>query len=970
MKRLVYFSIALFVLLLALSFAIPANIHIKRALFQQTDQHNTGAANASANSIASGMLNTSLSTTSSSTTTMETASSTAMPTTSTSITTSTESTTIIPQQNRSAGNTMQITINATILNYIMSQLSALNTTLVANQSNTTELNATHALNASQVNAINYSISELIAGISNQTGIPNGVIPNATGTSNTMPGTANGSRSNKNLSTKSPTSKQSLRLLNSAEFSETAGNGPEPQAPPGKISPDLNAADIPVIYTNTLNISYGRIRQGQSAAAANKTLEYISVKNGSVSGNVVIRPSITILRYKIQKSSRYLHLRVLGQDFSQAGNYTILAPVRSGSYTISPQFISSPIKGNPFDYTYSISFSNGTTIGANSLTNAQSVSSAFNNIKVNAQQTVTIRFDSVSLNGNYLSIDPTLTIKPSPNPLVSNSVIDVGQYTVINGIITGGLKGYTSNWFWIAPNVMTTLSTGNTVPITTANTYPGNNIVLTITAVSSNQLTLTTSTNVISNSILSLTAYNAIGLWTFNALIIDSNGIGTNTLITNAVTITINPALSITLFVSNTLADSGQWETLNTVISGGTSPFTVNFYNMTGSKTVWSMGYNQSVTLPKNIIYYIPIKFTNQNSVAVAYNTPLAVGINNGIAYSGANYIGFNALAYAQYYTCNLNNAEFFFQNGTIVPSWLEGNILNEQVANTACTSASSINALVDSMNVIYWVNPTSVMATSETSFLSANSGTPSTNIIYLGWTGNTLSTANTLFSSITGEAPQLSCNFAGNTITGCATGQYGKYDNGGNVFSLYDNFSGTTIKTAIWHETTTSTTYRVNNVLIMTYGSTNCNMDGINSITTFAPNNDMDVYGRLPGGGGVVDFGFISNSVDYDPGDCGGSYPPAWIGGYYATYHWYFGGNNIATSSPMNNWPLMDSGLLGMYTVQDLPSSIQQHITIHIPGFGEDFPDYNHQHYWICFWILQYARFIYSAVGKGQDSPS
>ena len=41
---------------------------------------------------------------------------------------------------------------------------------------------------------------------------------------------------------------------------------------------------------------------------------------------------------------------------------------------------------------------------------------------------------------------------------------------------------------------------------------------------------------------------------------------------------------------------------------------------------------------------------------------------------------------------------------------------------------------------------------------------------------------------VTGEAPQLSCNNPANTQTGCAAGQYGKYDNGKNVFSFYSNF--------------------------------------------------------------------------------------------------------------------------------------------------------------------------------------
>ncbi len=172
----------------------------------------------------------------------------------------------------------------------------------------------------------------------------------------------------------------------------------------------------------------------------------------------------------------------------------------------------------------------------------------------------------------------------------------------------------------------------------------------------------------------------------------------------------------------------------------------------------------AVIVPSNILYHIPINVMNQQSIAVSANTPIAIG---SYGYYG-NVIGFNALKYSQYYTCNLDNAEFFFANGTIATSWLEGNIMNAETANSACTGASSPNALVDSSNILYWVN------IPGNYFLPANTGTPSYNTIYLGWTGNTLTAANNLFSSKVGEAPQLSSS-------------YGQYDNGANVFTAYWN---------------------------------------------------------------------------------------------------------------------------------------------------------------------------------------
>ena len=195
----------------------------------------------------------------------------------------------------------------------------------------------------------------------------------------------------------------------------------------------------------------------------------------------------------------------------------------------------------------------------------------------------------------------------------------------------------------------------------------------------------------------------------------------------------------------------------------------------------------AVTVPTNVVEYVPITFFNYNSVAIPVNTPLAVGaVNTAIG----NVIGINALAYSSYYACNLDNAEFFTSTGTLVPSWLEGNILQEYTANTLCTSSSSTNALVNSANILYWVLP-------PAGFLPSG-GTPTTpvsNTLYLGWAGNVLTTANTLFNSlVTGEAPQLSCKTPQSPSTGCTAGQYAEYDTGNIIFGyngFYDNFAGT-----------------------------------------------------------------------------------------------------------------------------------------------------------------------------------
>ena len=175
-------------------------------------------------------------------------------------------------------------------------------------------------------------------------------------------------------------------------------------------------------------------------------------------------------------------------------------------------------------------------------------------------------------------------------------------------------------------------------------------------------------------------------------------------------------------------------------------------------------------VPPGIQYYLPITLTNYQGTAVTANTQIAIGTDfiGGNALSAANTLvtGFNALAYQQYEACNLQNVEFFFANGTVINSWLEGNIIASGTSNALCTGSSSPNSLSASANVLWWIN-----YPWPTSFLPANTGTATTNTIYMGFASPSSSVVN---GNTVGEAPTLS------------TG-YGQYDNGANLFSLYFN---------------------------------------------------------------------------------------------------------------------------------------------------------------------------------------
>ncbi len=316
-------------------------------------------------------------------------------------------------------------------------------------------------------------------------------------------------------------------------------------------------------------------------------------------------------------------------------------------------------------------------------------------------------------------------------------------------------------------------------------------------------------------------------------------------------------------------------------------------------------------IPSNVQYYLPINVMNQQPVAVAANTPIAISAVSS-AVASSNIVGVNALEYKQYYTCNLDNAEFFFANGTIATSWLEGNMLGEYTANSVCTSSSSPNALVDSANVLYWVLDPSQY------FLPANTGIPTQNTIYLGWAGNVISAANTLLSNtVTGEAPQLSCPNAWNTITGCgsATSSYGYYDNGNQLFEFYDGFQGNSL--ALSWNYAGSPTANVDNGLTLGFtGSIAGNY--IYGTTSLSPNVVIDTYMRSAAlsGLGIGLYGVGSSNYGGGPEESYNAH--SWrIFEYYSTLS-ASGSSNPNTHYLVTlDYTTSDVALYDNYTIQE-----------------------------------------------------
>lgn len=163
--------------------------------------------------------------------------------------------------------------------------------------------------------------------------------------------------------------------------------------------------------------------------------------------------------------------------------------------------------------------------------------------------------------------------------VSNSIIDLGQSTTFNVIVSNGIAPYTGNWMWIAPNTIQANSLSVTTNTLTANILNGGliNSVLIVSTSSGSTNTIQVTFNGITNTLNLDSTHTVYGTWTFNANVIDSasNTLGSATQTTSN-TVTINPTLALpTIAASNTLADANQYIRFSAYETGGTPPYTYN-----------------------------------------------------------------------------------------------------------------------------------------------------------------------------------------------------------------------------------------------------------------------------------------------------------------------------------------------------------------------------------------------------------
>ncbi len=163
------------------------------------------------------------------------------------------------------------------------------------------------------------------------------------------------------------------------------------------------------------------------------------------------------------------------------------------------------------------------------------------------------------------------------------------------------------------------------------------------------------------------------------------------------------------------------------------------YQSTG--TIQGTPSTQSLSSSAVLISDVPITLTNNQNTSTPNPFQQMVTLPASV-YSGyANLSGIHSF----------QNVEFFYSNGTIIPSWLENYTNN---------------------NALWWLKVASILPSSSIT-------------VYVGFASFSTNLFNT---NNVGESPTLSSTF-------------GEYDDGINVFNNYWNFAGTSIPTGWQNQT-------------------------------------------------------------------------------------------------------------------------------------------------------------------------
>jgi len=393
---------------------------------------------------------------------------------------------------------------------------------------------------------------------------------------------------------------------------------------------------------------------------------------------------------------------------------------------------------------------------------QTTSADVSNSPEEANVVVTDSFPATvnSVYSSTFTINPAMTT-PSISP-TSPATYSPGSTVTFSTSFTGGTPPYTYNWLVVnsitgallANALYTGVSaTSNSFAWTIPSADIGNTVVANVIVTDSASTPVTvnsTKSAVITISSTKTTTFYEAGLPTGTTWSVTYDGNTQTAIAPNSISFVTSPG-SYTFLVAPAVYGSNcsvysPNVTSGTLTAGGTQSISFSISKPTAQ---------DGINMPSGIIGYVPIKLINSQSSATPSPFQQMVSIDSRV---------FEPLE-----SKNLSNIEFFYANGTIIPSWLESGNSNE------------------SNYTIYW--------------LKLSNGIPAnTNLtVYMGVASHNTNYMGCIY---VGEAPQLSPT-------------YGQYDNGNTIFSYYTNFEGSSLPSN-W---VMSGSYSVNNGLSISTGS-------------------------------------------------------------------------------------------------------------------------------------------------------
>ena len=270
--------------------------------------------------------------------------------------------------------------------------------------------------------------------------------------------------------------------------------------------------------------------------------------------------------------------------------------------------------------------------------------------------------SYQCTGTAAGTSPLACLAPG-NIIVTNSIIDVGQYTFIsvNGI-EGGNAPYTGNWAYLSTN--TPLSNTIQFDINTTSASEGTALVNTILEFNPQTQTQAAVTayngfTAATNTVVSST--NIFGIWTFNAFFKDTSATTFNTFITSntifSITVYNSPSQTLYITAPNSIkTNSIPYGTAgitvtNDITSGGSATFSFAWLLDGAKATNTIIGTSQSYNTintpsltPGNYIFAVntvDTGTTTYDALAVITNT-LVITANSALTATctGGGFVGY------------------------------------------------------------------------------------------------------------------------------------------------------------------------------------------------------------------------------------------------------------------------------------------------------------------------------------------